>query len=225
MTGCRNSTAATAYQSSLCHSPPTTNWLLFTRRARRGRRSGALASRRPRSSTGCCHDSHTGLGNVVCARCIWRPASYLGSLGARNWELIQPFKRPLSTCTQSPSRVVTSKRVPLAAVPRTGPFADGVDLMFTPGRCKITVSRFWDAGTVWRVAVFAGGAAASWGAGSKTTEDGTSGQATTGLLGGAGDGSGTLGAAWTGATDEGCTVGANSAVCVGVVSPPDGKRK
>ena len=57
-----------------------------------------------------------------------------------------------------------------------------------------------------------GGAAASWGAGSKVTEGGRSGKATTALLDGAGDGSGILGAAWTGATGEGCTVGADSAV-------------
>ena len=37
---------------------------------------------------------------------------------------------------QSPLRFVTLKRAPLGALPRTAPFNDGVDLMFTPGRCK-----------------------------------------------------------------------------------------
>ena len=65
---------------------------------------------------------------------------YWGLLGARNWELIQPFKRVFSTWTQSPSRLVAVNCVPLGAVPRTGAFPEGADLMFTPGRCKKTRS-------------------------------------------------------------------------------------
>ena len=61
---------------------------------------------------------------------------YWGLLGARNWELIQPFKRVFSTWTQSPSRLVAVNCVPLGAVPRTGAFPEGADLMFTPGRCQ-----------------------------------------------------------------------------------------
>jgi len=61
---------------------------------------------------------------------------YWGLLGARNWELIQPLKPVFSTWTQSPSRLVAVNRVPLGAVPRTGAFPEGADLMFTPGRCK-----------------------------------------------------------------------------------------
>ena len=44
---------------------------------------------------------------------------YRGLSGARNWELIQPFQRVLSTCTQSPCRLVAVNGVPLGAVPRT----------------------------------------------------------------------------------------------------------
>ena len=76
---------------------------------------------------------------------------YWGSLGARNWELIQPFKRVFSTWTQSPSRLVAVNRVPLGAVPRTGAFPEGADLMFTPGRCKKTRSVFCAAEVVWGV--------------------------------------------------------------------------
>jgi hypothetical protein len=67
---------------------------------------------------------------------------YRGLFGARNWELIQPFQLGFSTWTQSPSRLVAVNRVPLGAVPRTGAFPEGADLMFTPGRCKKTRSRF-----------------------------------------------------------------------------------
>src|ERR1700680_4260532 len=122
---------------------------------------------------------------------------YCGALAATNWDLIQPFKRALSTWTQSPSRLVTLKRVPLGAVPRTIPFADVVSLMFTPGRCRKTVSRFCDTGTVWRAALGPAGAAeATWGEASTVREGGRSGQA---AAGGSGDGRGT---AWTGAAAE-----------------------
>src|SRR6202048_4867563 len=80
--------------------------------------------------------------------------------GARNWELIHPFKRPFSTWIQSPSRRIAVNRVPLAAVPRAGPFATGVDLMFTPGRCKKTISCFPHGGTVLGVVVGPAGASA-----------------------------------------------------------------
>jgi hypothetical protein len=93
--------------------------------------------------------------------------------------LIQPLERPLSSCTQSPSRFVTFKRVPLGAVPRTGPFVEGVDLMFTPGRCKKTISRFCDTETVWCGVAFAAGASgAASGEVSTVMEGGRSGQAT-----------------------------------------------
>jgi hypothetical protein len=139
--------------------------------------------------------------------------------------LIQPFKRPLSTCTQSASLSVTLKRMPLRAVPRTVPLADGVDLMFTPGRCKKTTSGFSHGGTLWRAAGFPVSAAgAPWGEASTVKEGGRSGQATALFV--AGDGSGIiLGATWSGATAEDCTAGADSAVCVGVFSPADAKKK
>ena len=70
------------------------------------------------------------------------PKPFIGVLGAKNWELIQPFKRVFSTWTQTPSRLVAVNRVPLGAVPRTGAFPEGADLMFTPGRCKKTRSGF-----------------------------------------------------------------------------------
>jgi hypothetical protein len=104
--------------------------------------------------------------------------SYRGSLAARNCDLIQPLKRSLSTCTQSPSRFVTVKRVPLGAVPRTRPFAEGANLMFTPGRCKKTMSGFCDAETGWCGALFAVGAAGATSGVSTLMEAGRSGQAT-----------------------------------------------
>ena len=70
---------------------------------------------------------------------------YWGLLGDRNWELIQPFKRVFSTWTQSPSRLEAVNCVPLGAVPRTGAFPEGADLMFTPGRCKKTTSGLREA--------------------------------------------------------------------------------
>ena len=39
-----------------------------------------------------------------------------------------------------PPRLVAVNCVPLGAVPRTGAFLEGADLMFTPGRCKKTRS-------------------------------------------------------------------------------------
>ena len=66
----------------------------------------------------------------------------------KNWELIQPLKRPFSTCVQSPFRRLAVNRVPFGAVPRTVLFAVGVDLMLTPGRCKKTISWFSHGGTV-----------------------------------------------------------------------------
>jgi len=77
-------------------------------------------------------------------------SSHHGSLAARNRDLIQPLNRSLSTCTQSPSRLVTLKRVPLGAVARTRPLVEGADLMWTPGRCRKTMSSFCmdEAGSV-----------------------------------------------------------------------------
>jgi hypothetical protein len=112
------------------------------------------------------------------------------------------------------------KRVPLGAIPRILPFDDGVDLMFTAGRCKKTKSRFCDAGTVWRVAVFPAGAAAA--TCSTGTGAGGSGQAST--ESGAGYCPGILGAAGTGATGEDCTTAVVSAACVLAFSPADGQK-
>ena len=57
------------------------------------------------------------------------------------------------------------KDVPLGAVPRTGAFPDGADLMFTPGRCKKRDSR---------LGVMALGA--TWGEALAVRETGTSGE-------------------------------------------------
>ena len=93
--------------------------------------------------------------NVVVRSVVLRTrCPYSGLLGARNWELIQPFQRVFSTWTQSPSRLVAVNCVPLGAVPRTGAFPEGADLMFTPGRCKKTGSGFCAAEAV--------GASRSW---------------------------------------------------------------
>ena len=94
---------------------------------------------------------------------------YWGLLGPRNWELIQPFKPVFSTWTQSPSRLVAVNRVPLGAEPRTGAFPEGADLMFTPGRCKETKSRFCAAEVVWGVTALG----ATWGEASVTEAGGT----------------------------------------------------
>ena len=75
---------------------------------------------------------------------------YCGLLAARNCDLIQPLNLLLSTCTQSPSRFVTVKRMPLEAFPTTRAFVEGADLIFTRGRCKKTVSGFCDEETVGR---------------------------------------------------------------------------
>ena len=110
---------------------------------------------------------------------------YWGLLGPRNWELIQPFKPVFSTWTQSPSRLVAVNRVPLGAEPRTGAFPEGADLMFTPGRCKKTKSRFCAAEVVWGVTALG----ATWG--EVSTAGGTTPDAPR-------DGSGTAGAGCTG---------------------------
>ena len=61
-----------------------------------------------------------------------------GALGPLKRALIHPFKLPLFTCTHSPLRSRTSSRVPFGSDPTTEPVSDGVDLTFTPGRCKKT---------------------------------------------------------------------------------------
>ena len=114
---------------------------------------------------------------------------YWGLSGARNWELIQPFKRVFSTWTQSPSRPVAVNCVPLGAVPRTGAFPDGADLMLTPGRCKKTRSGFCPVDVVWGVT------APTWGEAAVVSEAATSGEGTTPDA--PGDGSATVGAGCT----------------------------
>src|ERR1700738_847693 len=144
---------------------------------------------------------------------------YWGLLAARNWELIQPLKRPFSTWVQSPSRRVTVNRAPFGAVPTAAAVAAGVDLMFTPGRCKKTISWFSHGATVWGI----GPATASgpaWGDASTVTEGATSDPA---AADGSGDILGVVGAAWTGLSSADCTaVGAASAVCVLRACSPDG---
>ena len=112
---------------------------------------------------------------------------YWGLSGARNWELIQPFQRVFSTWTQSPSRPVAVNCVPLGAVPRTGAFAEGADLMLTPGRCKKTRSGFCTVEAVWGVTAWAEAAAVSE---AVTSREGTTPDAP-------GDGSATVGAGCT----------------------------
>jgi hypothetical protein len=157
---------------------------------------------------------------------------YRGLLGARNRELIQPFQLGFSTWTQSPSRLVAVDCVPLGAVPRTGALPEGADLLFTPGRCKKTRSRF---------GVTALGA--TWGEASAVLEAETLGEGTApdAPRGGSGkvragcagstasgeDGSGGLMAAWAGVSDDDCTViGEDSAVfSAGAFAPGEARKK
>ena len=142
---------------------------------------------------------------------------YWGLLGARNCELIQPFKPVFSTCTQSPSRLVAVNRVPLGAEPRTGAFPEGADLMFTPGRCKKTKSRFCAAEGVWGVTALG----ATWGEASVTEAGGTTPDA-------ARDGSGTVtvGAGCTGVSDDVCAaIGEDSVVSAGTFAPGEARKK
>src|SRR3984893_12362682 len=103
---------------------------------------------------------------------------YWGLLAARNWELIQPFKRPFSTWVQSPSRPVAVNRAPFGAVPTAAPGAAGVDLMFTPGLGRNTTSGSGRGRTGWGSA---GGPAVppgpAGGAASPVPAGGTSGEA------------------------------------------------
>ena len=143
---------------------------------------------------------------------------YWGLLGARNWELIQPFKLVFSTWTQSPSRLVAVNRVPLGAVPRTGAFPEGADRMLTPGRCKKTKSRFCAAGVVWGVTALGatgGEASRARGAGG-TTPDAPR------------DGSGTVGAGCTAVPDGDCAAicaGEDSVVSAGTFAPGEARKK
>jgi hypothetical protein len=100
--------------------------------------------------------------------------------------------RVFSTWTQSPSRLVAVNCVPLGAVPRTGAFPEGADLMFTPGRCKKTRS-----GGVTALG-------ATWGVPSAVREAATSGEGTTPDA--PRDGSGTVGAGCTGVSDDDSTL-------------------
>ena len=69
--------------------------------------------------------------------------------------------------------------MPLEAFPTTPAFVEGADLIFTPGRCKKTVSGFCDEETVGLgVSVLPGAAAATFEALSTVMEAGRSGQAT-----------------------------------------------
>jgi hypothetical protein len=100
--------------------------------------------------------------------------TYRGSLAATKRDLIQPVNWSLSTCTQSPSRFLTVKRVPLRADPTTRVFAEGPDLICTPGRCTKTMSWFCDAEAVSRAAAFSSDAASPF-AEVSTVETGRSG--------------------------------------------------
>jgi hypothetical protein len=100
---------------------------------------------------------------------------YWGLSGARNWELIQPFQRVFSTWTQSPSRPVAVNCVPLGAVPRTGAFPVGADLMLTLGRCKKTSSGFCAVDVLWGVTALA----ATWDEAAAVGKAGTLGEVTT----------------------------------------------
>src|ERR1700730_14571660 len=149
--------------------------------------------------------------------------SYRGSLVARNWELIQPFKRPLSTRIQSPSRIVAFKRAPLRAVPRTRPFVEGSDLMFTPGRCKKTNSCFCDSESVWRCeGLSVGAAGAISGEISAVMERGESGQGNP--ADGSGVGSGIPEEVCVGASSEDCMAAEGFADCVAFFSPADAQK-
>jgi hypothetical protein len=134
---------------------------------------------------------------------------YWGLLGARNWELIQPFKAVFSTWTQSPSRLVAVNRVPLGAVPRTGAFPEGADLTFTPGRCKKTTSRFCAAEIVWGVTALG----ATWGEASVREAGGTTPDAPL-------DGSGIAGAGCAGVA----AIGEDSVVSAGTFAPGEARK-
>jgi hypothetical protein len=49
---------------------------------------------------------------------------------------LDPTLQAIALYLSSVLRFVTLKRVPLGALPTTAPSNDGVDLMFTPRRCK-----------------------------------------------------------------------------------------
>jgi hypothetical protein len=68
--------------------------------------------------------------------------------------------------------------MPLGAFPTTPAFVEGADLIFTPGRCKKTVSGFWDKETVGRGVSGPLGAAGATFELSTVMEAGRSGQAT-----------------------------------------------
>ena len=120
--------------------------------------------------------NHTSTAQECGALSSGLRSPYWGLSGARNWELIQPFPRVFSTWTQSPSRPVAVNCVPLGAVPRTGAFAEGADLMLTPGRCKKTRSGFCAVEAVWGVT------APTWGEAAAVSEAATSGEGTTPTL-------------------------------------------
>ena len=117
--------------------------------------------------------NHTSTAQECGALSSGLRSPYWGLSGARNWELIQPFPRVFSTWTQSPSRPVAVNCVPLGAVPTTGAFAEGADLMLTPGRCKKTRSGFCAVEAVWGVT------APTWGEAAAVSEAATSGEGTT----------------------------------------------
>src|SRR4051812_3261916 len=138
---------------------------------------------------------------------------YWGLVGGRNCELIQPFKPVFSTWTQSPSRLVAVNRVPLGAVPRTGAFPEGADLMFTPGRCKKAKSGFCAAEVVWGVTALG----ATWGEASVREAGGTTPDAPR-------DGSGIVGAGCT--PDGDCAaIGEDSVVFAGTFAPGEARKK
>src|SRR6476660_5032911 len=158
------------------------------------------------------------LAGAWCGLCrVIGLSPYSGLLGARNCELIQPFKPVFSTWTQSPSRLVAVNRVPLGAEPRTGAFPEGADLMFTPGRCKKTKSQFCAAEVVWGVTALG----ATWGEASVTEAGGTTPDAPR-------DGSGIVGAG-AGCTrvsgDDFAAIGEDSVVSAGTFAPGEARKK
>jgi hypothetical protein len=118
----------------------TMQYMRFRRRRMLGRKSSAPSVVFSQSQRAKARWPSKGIAceiKLISEKARWttNASAHRVSVGAKNWALIQPLNGPFCTCTQSTCRLVTLNGVPFSAIATTLPFNEGVDRMFTLGRC------------------------------------------------------------------------------------------
>jgi hypothetical protein len=123
----------------------TMQYMRFRRRRMLGRKSSAPSVVFSQSQRAKARWPSKGIAceiKLISEKARWttNASAHRVSVGAKNWALIQPLNGPFCTCTQSTCRLVTLNGVPFSAIATTLPFNEGVDRMFTLGRCTKRIS-------------------------------------------------------------------------------------